>query len=104
MIRVKTILQPNDFSEYSEDAHGLACAIAREKQARLIVLHVTDKPVVSYIEKATQLPPEEFQKKLWEMLRWPREKEAGLDVEHRVEEGDPVKQILRVAAESRCDL
>src|SRR5436305_649865 len=34
----------------------------------------------------------------------PQDCEAGLNVEHRVVEGDPVKQILGVAQETGCDL
>lgn len=45
-------------------------------------LHVADKPVVSYIEKASELSPEQLQQKLWETLRWPKECEEGLNVEH----------------------
>ena len=104
MFPIKTLLHPTDFSEYAEEAHAMACAIAREQEARLVVLHVTDKPVVSYIEKASELNPKQIQDKLWETLQWPREQEAEINVEHRIEEGDPVKQIVRVAEEIHCDL
>ena len=70
----------------------------------MIVLHVTEKPVVSYIEKATELPAGELQQKLWETLRWPRDRETGITVQHRVEEGDPVARICAVALEIGCDL
>lgn len=104
MWNVKTILNPRDFSEPSAEGHQVACEIARQCHASIIFLHVMDKPVVSYIEKASELSPEELQQKLWETLRWPREFEAGLNVEHRVAEGEPVPQILRMAEESRCEL
>src|SRR5437773_938477 len=101
---IKTILNATDFSEASNDAHEAACALARQNQAHLIVLYVAEKPVISSIEKASELSEEEFQQKLWDTLRGPREQEAGLDVEHRVEEGDPIKQIVRVAEENQVDL
>lgn len=103
-MRVTTILNPRDFSEPSAEAHATACDVARRHQARLICLHVAEKPVVSYIERASELSSEEFQQKLWEALRWPKECEKDLDVEHRVVEGDPVKQILSMATETDCDL
>ena len=96
MFPIKTLLHPTDFSEYAEEAHGVACALAREQNARLVILHVTDKPVVSYLEKASELNPQQVQDKLWETLQWPREMEAGLNIEHRIEEGDAVGQIVRV--------
>ena len=104
MSKVKVILQPTDFSEPAAQARAAACEIAREQKARLVVLHVTAKPVVSYIEKTSDLPPEKLQQKLWETLRAPRECEAGVDVQHRVEEGSPVQQIVRVAKEIQADL
>ena len=104
MFQVKAILNPRNFTEPSAEAHQTACDIARQFGATLIFLHVADKPVVSYIERASELPPEELQQKLFETLRLPRDCETGLKVEHRVVEGDPVKQILAVAAETKCDL
>src|SRR5262245_34014744 len=101
---IKTVLIATDFSEVSNDAHEAACAISRQQQARLIVLHVAEEPIVSYIAKATELSKEEFQQKLWETLRWPRDQENGLNVDHRMVEGDPVKQIVRVAQEQHADL
>lgn len=104
MFNVKTILNARDFSEPSAEAHQVACDIARHYDAKLIFLHVTDKPVFSYFEKASELPPDELQRKLFASLSLPTDSEKGLDVEHRVMEGDPVQQILRVAEEKNCDL
>jgi nucleotide-binding universal stress UspA family protein len=104
MFKVTTILNPRDFSEPSLEAHQTACEIARQYKARVIFLHVADKPVVSYIERASDLSPAELQRKLFETLRLPQDCEVGLNVEHRVVEGDPVKQILGVAQETQCDL
>ncbi|HVT81117.1 MAG TPA: universal stress protein [Phycisphaerae bacterium] len=101
---LKVILHPTDFSEPAAIAHAAACDLAREYKARLIVLHVAEKPVVSYIEKATELSPEEFQQKLWETLQWPRECERALEVAHRVEEGNPVQQIVQMARTEGVDL
>ncbi len=101
---IKTILNATDFSEVSNEAYEAACGLARQHQGRLIVMHVAEKPVISYIEKASELTPEEFQRKLWETLRSPRDQEGGLRVEHRIEEGDPVKEIVRVAEENHADL
>ena len=37
---IKTILHPTDFSRQSEYALGLACGLARDHGARLVLLHV----------------------------------------------------------------
>jgi K+-sensing histidine kinase KdpD len=51
-----------------------------------------------------RLSPEEARQKLWAAMRQPRPEEANLNVEHRVEEGDPAEEILRVAEETHCDV
>jgi nucleotide-binding universal stress UspA family protein len=104
MLPAKIILHPTDFSEPASHAHAAACALARHWNARLMVLHVANKPVVSYIERASELQPEELQKKLWETLRCPTDLENGLQVEHRVAEGHAVAEILRAAREVHADL
>lgn len=104
MFQIKTILNARDFSEPSAEAHQIACDVARRYEAKLILLHVTDKPVFSYFEKASELPADELQRKLFESLRLPAENEKGLNVEYRILEGDPVQQILRVAKDENCDL
>jgi universal stress protein A len=104
MLPAKIILHPTDFSEPAVQAHAAACCLARDWNARLIVLHVAVKPVVSYIEKASELSADELQRKLWETLRCPTEIEKGLRVEHRVAEGDPLTEILRIAREIQADL
>jgi universal stress protein A len=104
MLPAKIILHPTDFSEPASHAHAAACALARHWNARLIVLHVAATPIVSYIEKASELKPEELQQRLWETLRCPTDLEKDLRVEHRVVEGHAVAEILRVARESQADL
>jgi len=104
MLEVKTILNARSFSEPSAAAHQLACDVARRYEAKLILLHVTDKPVYSYFEQASELPPDELQRKPFASLQLPAESEQGLNVEHRITEGDAVQQILRVAHDENCEL
>ena len=40
MFSVKTLLYPTDFTQTSRYAFDLACQIARERNARVIALHV----------------------------------------------------------------
>jgi nucleotide-binding universal stress UspA family protein len=96
MLSIQTILHPTDFSERSGYAFQLACSLARDHGARLIVLHVMPVPLVQ--EK--RLYREEMAAEL-NRLRAPN---AQVRVEHRLEEGDAATQILRVAQETSCDL
>ena len=104
MSNITTILCPIDFSASSAATLGEACQVARDRKARLIALYVAPKAVVSHLKKVSELSPEEAREKLWEAIHQPYPEEATLDVEHRLEEGDPLQGILRVARESRCEL
>ena len=48
MMPIHTILHPTDFSPQAETAFNLACALARDYGARLIVMHVWEPPPVIY--------------------------------------------------------
>jgi nucleotide-binding universal stress UspA family protein len=103
MFSVKTILHPTDLSE-SAVAYQVACDLARQHKADLIALHITPKGVVSYVDTKSELSSEETKEKLWKAIRRPREEEAGVNVTHRLEEGDAIREIVRVAQETHCDL
>ena len=104
MIALPTILHPTDFSDGSRLALELACTLAREQGARLIVLHVKQPPgpMVSYGAAVAWLQPGETDERLWTLLR--QTEADDVPVEHRLLEGDPARVIVRLAAESGCDL
>jgi nucleotide-binding universal stress UspA family protein len=101
MLAVRTILHPTDFSERSQYALALACALARDYGARLIIVHVVRLPVVAYGEGIVPPNPEVLraaaQKELDQLL-------VPVRAERRLEEGDVVGEILRVAREVHADL
>jgi nucleotide-binding universal stress UspA family protein len=104
MLSLGTILHPTDFSENSESAFRLACALAWDYKARLVLLHVTTIPAVIYAGGAVPPDPwpsiEEAEAKLREL-----ESQAnGVRVESQVMEGDPVDMILRAAEETNSDV
>ncbi|WP_435005454.1 universal stress protein [Tundrisphaera lichenicola] len=134
MIPVETILHPTDFSEQADHAYQLARLIARERGARLIVLHVAR----IYVDAPAFVPPEVgslvlnlpesqadyragLEAKLNERIELaahvgddrtilgndPKQDVHARELrrpEARLEEGDPVDEILRVADEVECDL
>jgi nucleotide-binding universal stress UspA family protein len=103
MLAIKQILHPTDFSERSELAFRLACSLARDYGARLLLLHVAEAPTAVYGEGIILPPPEESWSAAREKLYQLRPKHAGVMVEHMLVEGIAAVEILRVARESKVD-
>jgi nucleotide-binding universal stress UspA family protein len=104
MLPLATILHPTDFSEHSEFAFRLACALARDYKARLVLLHVLPPPMVIYA--GGPVPAE-----TWPSVEEAKEKLRQLEgqahrvrVESQVMEGDPVDMIVRAADETGSDV
>jgi nucleotide-binding universal stress UspA family protein len=106
MMNIRAILVAADFSGCSEDAFWVARALARDYQARLIVLHVaTPPPFVTPGELQRALErPDGYRAQLESRLRQFYAAGSPAEVEYRVQEGDPVVEILGVAQEVGCDL
>ena len=108
MLPIRTILHPTDFSAHSEYAFRLASSLARDYGARLIVLHVFERPLFIHGGVMTAppepLPPEEQRQALREQLQRIKPPDPAVSVEHVLEEGDPATGILQVAQERSCDL
>ena len=102
---IKTILHPTDFSEHARYAFQMACAMARENRATLVVLHVM-MPSVSPLQQ--QPPPDPLQPAESQgaaaQFPWPEPSDPQIRVEHRLAEGDPAEEILHLAGRLRCDL
>jgi nucleotide-binding universal stress UspA family protein len=103
MLAIRKILHPTDFSENSQAAFRLACALARDYQARLLVLHVST-PFVAYGEGMVTAPPPDFTEELRARLQQIRPGDPRVGIEHKLVEGDAAAEILRVAREAGCDL
>jgi nucleotide-binding universal stress UspA family protein len=105
MLPIQTILHPTDFSERANYAFKLACSLARDHGARVVVLHVaTPPPVVAYGEMVTEMHPEDYYERLRDELDKYVKNSADLQVEVRLAEGDPAKEAVRVAKEIGSDL
>jgi nucleotide-binding universal stress UspA family protein len=105
MLALHTILHPTDLSPLSDYAFRLACSLARDHGARLIVLHVRP-PEILFAESPYVLPPDPAQ--VWEY--WQEElcslrpPDSIVAVEHLLKEGDPATEILSTAKANDCDL
>src|SRR5688572_7723931 len=107
MLPIRTILHPTDFSARAENALQVACALARDHHARLIVLHVRGVPVVPYGDFG-QLPielesQEAFRAKLDRLVDL-RCGKGEVAIEHFVKIGDPAAEIVATAQEIDSDM
>ncbi len=104
MLPVRTVLHPTDFSDSSAAAFRLACSLARDYGARLIVLHVAQPPVVAFGEGVIPPNPAEVEDQLRERLQQMRAGNPKVRLEHHLVEGDAAAEILRAAGEFQCDV
>jgi nucleotide-binding universal stress UspA family protein len=105
MLAIRTILHPTDFSAPAEYAFRLACSLARDHGARLLVLHV--KPIeILYTDSLYVPPPDpaQIEENLLEQLHQLQPPEPLAGVEYLLKEGNPIPEILRTAQESGSDL
>jgi nucleotide-binding universal stress UspA family protein len=98
MLPIHTILYPTDFSENAQPAFALACSLARDCGARVVVLHVMPPPLGSEVVVARR-KPEEYHQEALQTLHQVQAPDQNVRVEHRLEDGDAAKQILAVAAD-----
>lgn len=93
MYPIHTILHPTDFSPGSAFAFQMACALAKDYNARLILLYVVRPPTTPL-----------FNEPLEHRFPWPKPPDPKVSVEHRVAEGDAPEEILRLVEKLHCDL
>jgi nucleotide-binding universal stress UspA family protein len=112
MIELKTVLHPTDFSESSRYALELACALARDQAARVILLHVLPHPapigtnsnVPAFKDAHTAEDLQAYREEMAGLLAKVREKAPCAQVEPLLKEGPVAEGITRTAAEMPCDL
>jgi nucleotide-binding universal stress UspA family protein len=105
MLPIRTILHPTDFSDRSAYAYHLACALARDYGARLIVLSVYRPPATVYAEMGPLVAePLDSMEEITEKLTRLKPEDLEGRVDHYVREGDPAAEIVRLAREAHCDL
>jgi nucleotide-binding universal stress UspA family protein len=101
---IQTILHPTDFSDRSENAFQLACALTRDYGARLVVVHVLITPTIARGVGVIPPDPAFLHQEALEQLNRLQPPHNLVRAERRLEEGDPATQILRVAREIGANL
>ena len=103
MLPVHTILFPTDFSENAQQAFSLACSLARDCGARIVVLYVVPPPL-GQDKVLIERDPDEYYEGPLKALHEIQSRDADVRVEHRLEDGDAAKAILRVAEDIQAGL
>src|SRR5712692_7345644 len=102
MFQPRVILHPTDFSECSRYAFHVAVDLARQHQAALLIVNVVETlgpENITFGEAASQLEPEGYRRRLARELCQQVPAPNGLNVEHLLAEGDPAREINRIARE-----
>jgi nucleotide-binding universal stress UspA family protein len=102
---IKTILHPTGFSDNSALAFQMACGLAADYGATLILLHVRPESRDPFSARAIPDPSKsaESQETIGQ-FPWPKPPDPRVRVEHRLAEGEAPTEILRVAKSENCDL
>jgi nucleotide-binding universal stress UspA family protein len=104
MLPIRTILHPTDFSQNSDWAFDLACALAKDYGARVIILHVSLPPAHVYGDGVVLTQPMDYQDELRKKLCRLQPGHPGVPMEHRLVEGDAGEAIVQLAEETKSDL
>jgi universal stress protein A len=107
MPELRRILHPTDFSPASRPALARAVALAKASRGRLTVLHVVSRavPYVRELHLREQLRAairDEAQRRLDALLS--KAKEARVSAEGVLVEGEPHREIVRVATSRHADV
>jgi nucleotide-binding universal stress UspA family protein len=106
MSKFKLVLHPTDFSPSANDALHIASSLAREHSAKLILLHVAQRPISSVSGLPVPPPPPPVIN--WDGLKAQLQAMAvgiaKVQVETRLAEGDPAKAIVDTARELGVDI
>jgi nucleotide-binding universal stress UspA family protein len=104
MLPIRTILHPTDFSASCRPAFELACALARDYSAALVIAHVVP-PVRVFAPDGIAVPfPAEEPYEARARLAQVHPTDGHLEVEHRLLEGEPAEMILKLAADASADV
>ncbi len=104
MMIFRKILNPTDFSLHSEQAFHLACRLAQDDGAQLILLHGGRPDTVSTPYYPLPRDLEEVEHAAEGQLQALKPADTSTAVERLLAGGEPAREILRTAEASGCDL
>ncbi len=104
MLRVRTILHPVDFADTPSTAFDVSCALARDYGADLVLAHVDEPVFVTAGDGLPHLVPPWLEEAALQRLEAVRPADPAIVVRRVAATGNPVEEILRVAADAGADL
>lgn len=104
MLAIRTVLFPTDFSERAAPAFDLACSLARDYGAELVVAHVSAPPVQGVSDGMAVELPTGWGDEVRMRLAAVRADDPRVRIARRFEVGDPGTEIVRLAGEVKADL
>jgi nucleotide-binding universal stress UspA family protein len=104
MLSIRKILHPTDYSDLSRPAFDLACSLARDFDAELILCHVSP-PAITAVDAGmiVEIPTGEAERML-ARLETVKPDDARIRVTRRFLRGDPAAEIVHLAKEMEVDL
>jgi len=104
MFPIRKILHPTDFSELSRPAFELACSLAKDYSAELVLCHTYLPAMIPVGEgMLVELPPGEAEE-LAARLEGVKPADPRIAVTHRFLRGNPAEEILKLAHDVKVDL
>lgn len=100
----RKILFPTDFSHTGDAALELATALARERGATLVIVHVEEPPAAYGGGEMYYGMPEPATDDLEQMLKEVVPTTPDVAFEHRLITGDPASAIAKLAEEENMEL
>ena len=103
MLPIRTIVHPTDFSANSQYGWEMACALARDYGARLLLVHV-EVPMPAFAELGA-IPPDPMDREaLKRQLMQIKPTDPRINVTRTLLMGDEATEINRFAEEQHADL
>jgi nucleotide-binding universal stress UspA family protein len=99
-----TILFPTDFSTASDAALAHAEALARQSNARLLIVHVEEPPMAYGGGELYYGLPEPNSERILKMLEDVKPSDPSVPFAHRLTIGDPAGEIVRIAGEEKAEM
>ncbi|MBN9522841.1 universal stress protein [bacterium] len=104
MLAIRRILHPTDFSDSSQTAFEVACALARDYDAELVLCYVEPWPAVPVVDGiALDVPADDADADV-SRLADVRPEDPAVRVVRRLRRGEAAHEILTVAADAAVDL
>ena len=100
----KTILFPTDFSTASDAALEHAAALAKQSDARLLIVHVEEPPLAYGGGELYYGLPEPDSARILAMLEDVKPADPAVPFTHRLTMGDPAGEVVRLAADEGVDM